>query len=124
MYNLYVEVIEEEIDDINKYEQGEIISTVPEAGTVLKEGDTIELHIPDTSILYPDFTSGEYSLQDIEDFAEKYSIILKVEYIETSEYEVGTIYEQSIAAGTVVNANSTLTIYIAEEPLSQDEIVD
>ena len=122
MYNLYVEIKEEEIDDINKYEPGEIISTVPEGGAILKEGDTIELHIPDTNMVYPDFTTGEYSLKDIEDFAEKYKIELSIEYIETSEFEVGTIYEQSIAAGTIINENSTLIIYIAEEPLNIEDI--
>ena len=124
MYNLYVEVVEDEIDDINKYEQGEIISTNPEAGTILKEGDTIELHIPDTNMVYPDFTSGDYSLQDIEDFAKKYNITLSIEYIETSEYEVGTIYEQSIQAGTIINENSTLIIYIAEEPLDIEDVTE
>ncbi len=121
MYNLYVEVIEDEIDDINKYEKGTIISTEPAAGTLLKEGDTIKLHIPDTSIMYPDFSTGEYSLKDIEEFAEKYSIELLIEYVETSEYEPGTIYEQSREAGTIVSEGATLKIFIASEPLDIDD---
>ena len=121
MYNLYVEIIEDEIDDINKYEKGTIISTEPAAGTLLKEGDTIKLHIPDTSIMYPDFSTGEYSLKDIEDFAEKYNIELLIEYVETSEYEPGTIYEQSKEAGSIVGEGGTLKIFIASEPLDIDE---
>ena len=121
LYKLYVEIIEDEIEDINKYEQNEIISTEPSAGTVLKEGDTVKIHIPDTSILYPDFTSGEYSLKDIEDFAKKFNLNLSIEYIENAEYEVGTIYEQSIEAGTLVNEGATLKIFIAEEPLEITE---
>ena len=124
MYNLYVEVIEEDVTDINKYEKGTIISTVPEAGTLLKEGDTIELHIPDSSILYPDFTSGEYSLKDIETFAEKYSIELLIEYTETSEYEPGTIYNQSREAGSTVTEGATLKIFIASEPIDIEDITD
>ena len=124
MYNLYVEVIEDEIDDINKYEKGTIISTEPAAGTLLKEGDTIKLHIPDTSIMYPDFSSGEYSLKDIEEFAEKYSIELLIEYVETDEYEPGTIYEQSREAGSIVSEGATLKIFIASEPLDTGDILD
>ena len=124
MYNLYVEIIEDEIDDITKYEKGTIISTEPAAGTLLKEGDTIKLHIPDSSIMYPDFTSGEYSLKDIEDFTEKYSIELLIEYVETSEYEPGTIYEQSREAGSIVSEGATLKIFIASEPLDTGDILD
>ena len=117
MYNLYVEIVEDSIDDPNKYEKGEIISTEPEAGTLLKEGDTIKLHIPDTNILYPDFTTGIYSLKDIEDFANRYSINLLTEYIETADYPAGTIYEQSMEAGTSVTEGDTLKIFIASEPI-------
>ncbi len=124
MYNLYVEIIEDEIDAQSDYEQGEIISTEPEAGTILKEGDTIKLHIPDTSILYPDFTTGEYSLGDLEEWAEKYSVNLLLEYVETADYEPGTIYEQSKAPGETVSEGATLKIFISEEPLSAEEIVN
>ena len=121
MYNLYVEIIEEEIDANSKYEKGEIISTEPEAGTILKEGDTIKLHIPDTSILYPDFTTGDYTLSDIEEWADKYSINLLIEYQETSEYEAGTIFEQSKEVGETVSEGATLKIFISEAPLSTEE---
>ena len=120
MYNLYVEIIEDEIDAESDYEKGEIISTEPEVGTILKEGDTIKLHIPDTNITYPDFTNGEYSLSDIEEWALKYNINLLVEYEETSEYEAGTIFNQSKEAGENVVEESTLKIYISETPITEE----
>ena len=119
MYNLYVEVVEDEVENINTQEKGIILSTEPAAGTLLKEGDTIKLHIPDTSIVYPDFTSGEYTLKDIENFCTKYEIELVVEYTETNDYEVGTIYNQSKPAGTIVVDGSTLKIFIATELLDE-----
>ena len=122
-YKLYVEVKEDELEDINQYEKGTIIKTEPEAGTLLKEGDTVKLHIPDSSVTYPDFTSGEYSLKDIEAFASKYNINLSVEYIETNEYEVGKIYKQSRDPGSIVTENSELKIYIASE-VTNEEIID
>ena len=121
MYKLYVEVIEDEIDDIKKIEKGKILSTEPEAGTLLKEGDTIKLHIPDTSVVYPDFTSGEYSLKDIENFAKKYGIELNIEYVETAEYEVGTIFNQSKQVGSVVVEGASLNIQIAAELTDEEQ---
>ena len=123
-YKLYVEVIEDEVDDPDKAGTGEILKTEPEAGAVLKEGDTIKIHIPDSSVVYPDFTSGEYSLKDIENFANKYGINLSVEYTETNEYEVGKIYKQSRDAGSVVIKNAELKIYIASEITNQEDITD
>ena len=127
MYNLYVEIIEDPIEENDKYEKGTIISTEPAAGTLLKEGDTIKLHIPDTSVVYPDFTTGEYSLKDIEEFAEKYKITLLTEYMETSDYEPGTIYEQSREKGSTVTEGATLKIYIAsevavDEPIEEESV--
>ena len=123
-YKLYVEVIEDEVDDPDKAGTGEILKTEPEAGAVLKEGDTIKIHIPDSSVVYPDFTSGDYSLKDIENFANKYGINLSVEYTETNEYEVGKIYKQSRDAGSVVTKNAELKIYIASEITNQEDITD
>ena len=120
MYKLYVEIIEDEIDNLKNVEKGKILSTEPEAGTLLKEGDTIKLHIPDTSIIYPDFTTGEYSLKDIETFAQKYGIELNVEYVETTDYEVGTIFNQSKAAGTVVVEGASLKIQIATDLIDEE----
>ena len=124
MYKLYVEVIEEEVEDTNKYEKDSIISTEPVAGTLLKEGDTVKLHVPDTSILYPDFTNGQYSLKDIESFATKYGLELQIEYTETNEYEVGSIFKQSKEEGSVVTQGATLKIYIASEVTDANELTD
>ena len=124
MYKLYVEVIEDEIDNPTKYEKGTILSTEPAAGSLLKEGDTIKLHIPDSSIIYPDFTTGEYSLKDIENFAVKYNIELNVEYTPTSDYEIGTIYKQNKQAGSVVVEGASLTIYIASEVEETEELTN
>ena len=115
VYKLYVEVIEDEVEDLKKYEKGEIISTEPAEGTLLKEGDTIKLHIPDSSVTYPDFTTGEYTLKDIENFCSKYGIELNVAYMETDEYEIGTIYNQSKQPGSIVVEGASLNIFIASE---------
>ena len=115
MYNLYVVVEYDEIDDSNNYEEGKIISVEPEVGTVLKEGETVTLHIPDMTAEYPDFTSNSYTLKDIEAFAEKYDLDLTINYEETSDYEAGTLISQSREAGSTVINGMSLKIVIATE---------
>ncbi len=117
MYNLYVILKEEDNDKANA---NEIIRTEPAAGATLTEGDTITLYITNKIGDYPDFTTGEYSLKDIQSWCEKYSITLDITYNPTDEYPAGTIYEQSQKAGTTAMPNQNLVIYIAEE-LSQDD---
>lgn len=111
MYNLYVILKEEDNDKANA---NEIIRTEPAAGATLTEGDTITLYIPNKIGDYPDFTTGEYSLKDIQSWCEKYSITLDITYNPTDEYPAGTIYEQSQKAGTTAMPNQNLVIYIAE----------
>ena len=120
LYNLYVVIEYDEIDNLNEYEEGEIVSTEPEVGTVLKEGDTVTLHIPDMTAEYPDFTSNAYTLKDIETFAEKYELELNIVYEETNEYESGTIISQSREAGSTVISGMSLKIVIATEVLEEE----
>ncbi len=114
MYDLYVLVKEEEAD--GDFNADEIIRTEPEAGTHLTKGDTITLFIPDMNTEYPDFTTNDYTLKQIEEWCEKYGVeFLEPIYTETDEYPAGTIYDQSQKKGTTVVKGQTLRIYIAEE---------
>ena len=92
-----------------------IVKQDPEAGTKLKEGDTVTLYIPDMTENYPDFTTGDYSLSDIQAFCEKYGLTLKEEYVQDDSYEPGAIISQSRAAGSEIIKGMTLKIVIAEE---------
>ena len=120
--NLFVVVVTEEVEDITEYDEGEIIKQEPEAGTKLAPGDKVTLYIPDMSATYPDFTKGDYSLADIEAFAEKYKLNLSVEYEETHLYEVGTIIKQNPAVGVTIVSGMTLKIVIADEPEIEEYI--
>ena len=96
-------------------ESDKIVKQDPEAGTKLKEGDTVTLYIPDMTENYPDFTTGDYSLSDIQAFCEKYGLTLKEEYVQDDSYEPGAIISQSRAAGSEIIKGMTLKIVIAEE---------
>lgn len=106
----------EEGEDPNDYEEGIIIDQSVEPGEKLSEGDRITLYIPNLTNQYPNFVEDEYSVAEVEEFAEDYGINLTINYEETTEYEPGTIIRQSRAAGTTVVEGARLTITVAAEP--------
>lgn len=112
---LFVIVQEDVVENPSKYEEGIIINQEPAKGTKVKPGDTITLHIPKIGGVYPDFTTGEYSLADIQSWCERYSIKVKEEYIQDNSYEPGSIVKQSKEPGTPVYSGMSITITIAEE---------
>ena len=110
--------------DANDYEEGIIMEQSVEPGEKLSEGDSITLYIPKLDNKYPDFVLDEYSITEVEEFAKDYDINLTIEYEETTEYEPGTIIRQSRAAGTTVVSGAKLTITVAKEPSTDEEIDD
>ncbi len=117
---LFVIIEEEEVENITDYEVGEIIRQSIKAGEKVSSGTTITLYVPDMSATYPDFTKGEYSLTDIQAFADKYSLKLTTEYRPTTIFRNGEIIEQSPKAGSTIIPGMTLKIVIAEEELAED----
>ena len=113
-----------EEDDPNDYEEGIIIDQSVEPGERLSEGDSITIYIPELNNQYPDFVVDEYTIAEVEEFAEDYNITLSIVYEETDEYEPGTIIRQSRAAGKPVVSGARLTITVASAPNSDDEILD
>ena len=120
---LFVEIIEEEVEDTSTYTEGQIIRQEPVAGERLIVGGKVTLYIPDMAAAYPDFTTGDYSLVDIEAFAAKYNLNLKVEYKQTDLYEQGSIIDQTPKAGTTIINGMSLKIVIAEAT-DTGEIID
>ena len=111
-------------DDANDYEEGIIMDQSVEPGTKLSEGDSITIYIPKLDNQYPDFVVDEYTVAEVEEFAEDYGITLNIVYEETDEYPAGTIIRQSRAAGSTVVSGARLTITVATTPNSDDETID
>ena len=114
VYKDYYEL--EDGEDPNDYEEGIIVSQSVEPGERLPEGEAITLYIPKLENKYPDFVADEYSVSEVEEFADDYGINLTINYEDTTEYEPGTIIHQSRAAGTTVVEGARLTITVAREP--------
>lgn len=103
-------------EDPNDYEEGIIVSQSVEPGERLSEGDSITLYVPELDNKYPDFVLDEYTVAEVEEFAEDYGINLIINYQDTTEYEPGTIIDQSRPAGSKVVNGTRLTITVAREP--------
>src|SRR5574344_2479518 len=121
---LFVVIEKQDVTDTSKYTENAIIKQDPAKGTKLKAGDTVTLYIPDMTAAYPDFTSGTYSLTDIEAFCKKYNLTLQTDYIESSTVEAGTITAQSRKAGSEIIGGMTLKITIAEAPSTDTGVSD
>ena len=119
--SVMLEKIDIDEEDMEKYEDNEIIKQEPEEGTKLSPGDTVKLYIPNVIIKYPDFTDGSYTREDVEEYCEKYGVNLTVKEVITDEYADGTIIKQNREAGKyIVTEGGTLTIEVAKAPEGGD----
>lgn len=111
--NVIVE--KKDLEVATSYTVNDIIDQSPAIGTLINEGDTVRLFIPNIVETYPDFTSGDYTLEDIRAFGQKYNLDITVNYVESADYEPGAIISQSREAGTTIISGMSVMITIAEE---------
>ena len=118
---LYVLIERQDVEENeeDEYEDGVIIDQSIEPGEKVSEGTNITLYIPNIVTNYPDFTNGEYTVDDVEDFADTYELEVEIEYVETSEYAPDTIYYQSRPEGQRVVAGQSFKIRVAKEPAGE-----
>ena len=120
-YKVNVIVENKEVENPDEYTVSEIIGQSPEAGTSIPEGGTITLYIPDIVDLYPDFTKGDYTLEEVQDFAKKYNLKFDYEYEITTNYKEGTIIRQSREAKSKIGIGGSFKIWIAKEPVVEED---
>ena len=111
---LKVSIESKDVDDPSLYEDKEdtIIGQSVKEGT-LNKGDQIILYYPNV-VVYPDLTT--YTLQEVQEFADKYDLTLYVDEIETDSVEEGIIISQSRKEKTLIVRGADLTIKIAVKP--------
>ncbi len=112
--NVLIEKKEVDLDQTNDYKEGVIIDQSIKSGEKLSEGDTITLYVPKLDNKYPNFVNDDFSLDEVQNFADNYGVVLTINYEETSEYPEGKILKQSRAAGTTVVSGARLTITVAK----------
>lgn len=120
-YECNVIIDKEKVKEEDNIEDNTVIKTLPEKGEVVKKGDTITLYIPDVEVLYPNFTT--YTVEQVEEYASKYGLILEKKYTENSLVAPNTIVGQSRKEGDPVVTGVTLVITITKNPDVVDDII-
>lgn len=113
VYKLKVKIEKKEISVSEDLDDQKIIDQDPKAGVELKQGDQVTLYIPDVVEQYPDFKVEEYTIEEVEKFADKYNLVLSIVYEETDEYAEGTIIKQSRTGR--ITPGATLKITVAKK---------
>ncbi len=102
-----------------KVDASTILDQSVKAGEKVSKGDTVILYIPNVTTKYPEFTSGDYTKEQIEQFCTQYSINCKFKEVSeaSGNYKSGDIIAQSRPSGTQVTsgASLTITIYVKED---------
>ena len=113
---IVVEEYKEVEEDLNGLNEFTIVGQSPEAGTVVKEGDSVTLYLPELITEYPNFKEEGWTEEQVRNFAEQYEIELAVDYQENIEFTEGSVIGQSRAPGTPVRSHVLLRITVAMEP--------
>ncbi len=121
-----VQKSKKEVDDVNSYRDNPniIIDQSVESGTKLEEGDEIILYLPNVYDVYPDMVTEEWTLNDVELFAEEYGLNLTIEYEETDEYVEGIVISQNRSADTKIISGASFKVIISQLISFEDEIIE
>ena len=84
------------------------------AGTKVKKGDKITLYVANQVDTFPNMQG--WTKDEVDAFCTKYELKCKYVEEENTTYEEGTIYEQSIRAGSSITKGTNLTLTVAVKP--------
>ena len=116
-YGVYVILEKKDVDNVT--DASVILDQSVKAGEKVSKGDTVTLYIPNITAKYPNFTSGDYTKEQIEAFCTQNNITCKFNEVSeaTGNYKSGDIIKQSRPDGTQVTsgASLTITIYVKED---------
>ncbi len=116
VHKLKVNIEKKDVDDIDKYDEQEIIDQDKPVGTKLVEGDEVTLYIPNIIDGYPDFVEDGWTADEVQSFCDKYGVRLKIEYEETLQYSEGMVISQSRTPDSPIVKGATIKIKVAIAP--------
>ena len=119
LLGLSVTIESKNVENVEEYADKEdlVIDQNPKSGELYKN-DQIILYYPNI-VVYPDLTT--YTLEEVQEFAEKYELDLIVEEVETETVEEGTIISQNRRKDTLIVRGADLTVKIAVKP--KEEVI-
>ena len=98
------------------YDVGHVISSAPEAGTVLEAGDRVVLYVSAGAsgerITVPNF-KGKTEKEVLAEATEAGLLIGDVSYEESEDYGKGLVADQSIPSGSQANKNSIIDFVVS-----------
>ena len=108
-----VETEDVSADSNNEVDENTIIGQNPKSGTIISEGDSIILTLPNIVTEYPDFVKGKWSYEKVVEFCTKYGVTVAKATRETDDVPEGTVVAQSREPGMRVTSPYTLVITVA-----------
>ena len=109
-----VVVTAEKVDKNSSVKENTILKQSIQAGEKLTKGDAIELTYATLITVYPDFTNGKYTKDDVQSFCSENKITCTFVEEESTDKEVGSVIGQSKEAGSEVVQNASVKITIAK----------
>ena len=107
--------------DNNKVDENTIIGQSPAAGTIISEGDSIIITLPNIVTEYPDFVREKWSYDKVVEFCTKHGVSVVKATQENASLPEGTVVAQSREAGMRVTSPYTLVITVAVPPTEIEE---
>ena len=111
-------------DDDNKVDENTIIGQSPKSGTIINEGDSISITLPNIVTEYPDFVKERWTFEKVVEFCTKYGVTVEKATRETDAVPEGTVVAQSRNAGMRVTSPYTLVITVAIPPTIDNGDID
>ena len=122
-----VEMKTKTVENVSNYKDKEelIIDQEPEYKAdeekKLFKGDKVILYIPEVDI-YPDMVAEKWTIDQVQDFADKYKLTIDKSYKETEDEEEGTILKQNREPGDPIYSGYTLKVTIAKKPEKKEPV--
>ncbi len=113
-------IVEKRTVDSDNATENIIVDQSPKEGEKVAEGDYVTLYIPDVDV-YPDFTNGSYTYDDVVDYLKKYNVTVNKAEQEDSTHTPGIVIAQSREKGTRIVSGASITVTVAVAPTGSEE---
>ena len=115
-YKCNVRIEKQKVKEEENKEENSVLGTSPGVGETVKNGSTIVIYIPEVEVVYPNFSNGSYSVDQVREFAKKYNLTIEIKEEVNSSVAPGTIIGQSRPEGNPVQEGVPFSITITKAP--------
>ncbi len=115
VHNLNVEIKKKSVEDVTEDKENIIVDQNPKAGTKVSAETTVTLYIPNMDF-YPDMVGEGWTLEDVQEFAEKYNLNLEVNEKVSTTVDPGIVIWQSRRSGSVIAEGASFEVNISKAP--------